>query len=225
MNVIPHPARTGADPPNSDGAAVEWPRSGGQREIPLPDQGHPSPAVAEVRAPRRRWRRPLPWLVAGAAVLLAAGGGAYVWLRDGHEAPAVADLGRPEAPPAAEFRLSDLEMRLLRIEEVHAREFRAERMADGRIAYNEDRSTPVFSPYNGRVVRVIAKLGDEIDAGEPLLEVETPPAVRTRSSPSPTFPPCGWWPRCGSGTRRWSAWTSRWRSWWARCQTGASTPR
>jgi membrane fusion protein, heavy metal efflux system len=64
-------------------------------------------------------------------------------------------------------------MRLLRIEEVHVREFRAERMADGRIAYNEDRSTPVFSPYNGRVVRVIARLGDEIDAGEPLLEVET----------------------------------------------------
>jgi len=128
--------------------------------------------VAEARVPRRRWRRPLPWLVAGAAVLLAAGG-AYVWLRDGREAPAVAELGRPEAPPAAEFRLSDLEMRPLRIEEVHAQEFRAERMADGRIAYNEDRSTPVFSPYNGRVVRVIAKLGDEISVGEPLLEVET----------------------------------------------------
>jgi membrane fusion protein, heavy metal efflux system len=155
-----------------DGAAVALPRSGEQREIPPPDQGPPPPAVAEARAPRRRWRRPLPWLVAGAAVLLAAGG-AQVWLRDGREAPAVAELGRPEAPPAAGFRLSDAEMRSLRIEEVHVREFRAERIAEGRIAYNEDRSTPVFSPYNGRVVRVIARLGDEISAGEPLLEVET----------------------------------------------------
>ena len=46
-------------------------------------------------------------------------------------------------------------------------------MAEGRIAYNEDRSTPVFSPYSGRVVRALARLGDEIRAGEPLLEIET----------------------------------------------------
>ncbi len=170
MNATSHPTRTGPDRPMSDGAAVELPRSDGPREVLLSDQGHPSPAVAEVRAPRRR--RLLPWLVAGAVVLLAAGG-AYVWPRDGQEAPAVAELGRPEAPPAAGFRLSDAEMRSLRIEEVHVREFRAERMADGRIAYNEDRSTPVFSPYNGRVVRVLARLGDDISVGEALLELET----------------------------------------------------
>ncbi len=90
MNAISHPTRTGPDRPMSDGAAVELPRSGGQREIPLSDQGHPSPAVAEVRAPRRR--RLLPWLVAGAVVLLAAGG-AYVRSRNGQEAPTVAELG------------------------------------------------------------------------------------------------------------------------------------
>ncbi len=171
MTVISHPTRTGPDRPMSDGAAVGSPRSGGQREIPLSDQGHPSPAVAEVRAPRRR--RPLLWLAAGAVVLLAAGG-AYVRSRDGQEAPTVAELGQPEPLAAAEFRLlSDAEMRALRIEEVHVREFRAERMADGRIAYNGDRSTPVFSPYNGRVVRVLARLGDDISAGEALLELET----------------------------------------------------
>jgi len=172
MNVISHPTRTGPDRPMAGGAAVELPRSGGRREIPLFDQGPPSPAVAEVRAPRRRWRRLLPWLATGAMVLLAAGG-AYVRSRDGQEAPTGAGSSQPEPPSAAEFRLSDAEMRGLGIEEVHVREFRAERMADGRIAYDEDRSTPVFSPYNGRVVRVLARLGDEIRAGEPLLEIET----------------------------------------------------
>ena len=170
MNVISHPTRTGPDRPMAGGAAVELPRSGGRREIPLSDQGHPSPAVTDVRAPRQR--RLLPWLAVGAVVLLAAGG-AYVRLRNGQEAPAGAESSQPEPLSAAEFRLSDAEMRGLRIEEVHVREFRAERMADGRIAYDEDRSTPVFSPYNGRVVRVLARLGEEIRAGEPLLEIET----------------------------------------------------
>jgi membrane fusion protein, heavy metal efflux system len=94
-------------------------------------------------------------------------------LRNDEEAPTGAGSSQPEPLAAAEFRLSDAEMRGLRIEEVHVREFRAERMADGRIAYDEDRSTPVFSPYNGRVVRVLARLGEEIRAGEPLLEIET----------------------------------------------------
>jgi cobalt-zinc-cadmium efflux system membrane fusion protein len=128
--------------------------------------------VAEVRAPRRRWRRLLPQLVAGAVVVLAASG-AYVWLRNGQEARTGAESSQSEPPTPGEFRLSDAEMRALRIEEVQVREFRAERVAEGRIAYNEDRSTPVFSPYTGRVVRVIARLGDEIRAGEALLEVET----------------------------------------------------
>jgi membrane fusion protein, heavy metal efflux system len=154
----------------SDGAAAEWPSFGGQQEISLSDQGHLSPTVAEVRAAPRR--RLLPWLVAGAVVLLAVVG-AYLWLRNGQGAPSVAEPHQPESLPAAEFRLSDAEMRALRIDEVHVQEFRAELMAEGRIAYNEDRSTPVFSPYNGRVVRVLARLGEEIDVGKPLLELET----------------------------------------------------
>jgi membrane fusion protein, heavy metal efflux system len=168
MNVIPHPNKTGPDRPMSDGAAAEWPSFGGQQEIPLSDQGHLSPAVAEVRAARRL----LPWLVAGAVVLLAVVG-AYLWLLNGQRAPTAAELHQLESSPAAEFRLSDAEMRALRIDEVHVQEFRAERMTDGRIAYNEDRSTPVFSPYNGRVVRVLARLGEEIEVGKALLELET----------------------------------------------------
>src|SRR5215210_1438042 len=120
MNVIPHPNRTGPDRPMSDGAAAEWPSFGGQQETPLSDQGHLTPTVAEVRAARRL--RLLPWLVAGAAVLLAVVG-AYLWLRNGQGAPSVAEPHQPESLPAAEFRLSDAEMRALRIDEVHVQEF------------------------------------------------------------------------------------------------------
>ncbi|MBX6373701.1 MAG: efflux RND transporter periplasmic adaptor subunit [Acetobacteraceae bacterium] len=76
------------------------------------------------------------------------------------------------------FRLSEAEIRSLRIEPVALQEFRAERIAEGRIAYNEDRSTPVFSPYTGRVVRVIARIGETVAPGAPLFEIETTDLVQ-----------------------------------------------
>jgi cobalt-zinc-cadmium efflux system membrane fusion protein len=115
-----------------------------------------------------------PWLAAAVVAASVAAGGAYVWSRgDRATSSNAAAPSQPEPLSQGEFRLSDTEMRALRIEEAQPREFRSERVAEGRIAYNEDRSTPVFSPYSGRVVRVIARLGDEISVGEALIELET----------------------------------------------------
>src|SRR3954451_20966342 len=127
----------------------------------------PAPEAPPPRSRRRLW-------VAGLLVLLA-GGGAYYYLGVPRGRPV------PHSPPASmteplsqgEFRLSDQEMRSLRIEEMQLRDFRAERVAEGRIATNEDRATPVYSPYNGRVVRVFARMGDTVKAGDTLLEIET----------------------------------------------------
>jgi cobalt-zinc-cadmium efflux system membrane fusion protein len=38
---------------------------------------------------------------------------------------------------------------------------------------NDDRATPVFSPYNGRVVRAFARMGEDVKAGDTLFEIET----------------------------------------------------
>ena len=141
--------------------------------LPPPARTSPPPPGTEPQSPSRGRRRGLRWLVAVAVALLAAGGGAYAWLRTSQGPDLANTANQPESLAPGEFRLSDSEMRALRIEEVELREFRAERMAEGRIAYNEDRSTPVFSPYSGRVVRALARLGDGIRAGEPLLEIET----------------------------------------------------
>ena len=145
---------------------------------PCPAAGLPGVRMCAGRVPATEPpppRRGKLWLPLG-LVAAAAGGGYYYYDQQRQAALAI-----PTSPAASqteplsqgEFRLSDTEMRALRIEEMQSRAFRAERVAEGRIAYNEDRSTPVFTPYNGRVVRTVARLGDTLAAGGTLFEIET----------------------------------------------------
>lgn len=60
----------------------------------------------------------------------------------------------------------------LTVEPVSARAFRAEHVTEGKIAVDEDKSTPVFSPYAGRVTKLLAKPGDSVRAGQPLFTIE-----------------------------------------------------
>lgn len=124
---------------------------------------------SELTAALRSRRRFLPWL----GLVLVLGGGAYYYLNH-VEKPGAASSSTATALPEGEFRLNENEMRALRIEPVTSREFRPERVAEGRIAYNDDRSTPMLSPYTGRVMRAFARVGDRVEAGAPLYEIETP---------------------------------------------------
>jgi cobalt-zinc-cadmium efflux system membrane fusion protein len=47
----------------------------------------------------------------------------------------------------------------------------------GKVGFNEDRMTPVFAPYGGRVVEVLANKGDVVKAGQPLLIIESPDLI------------------------------------------------
>jgi len=59
--------------------------------------------------------------------------------------------------------------------------FRSEHMTEGKIAVDEDRSTLVFSPYSGRVIKLLAKPGDAVKAGQPLFIVEAPDMVQAQN--------------------------------------------
>jgi cobalt-zinc-cadmium efflux system membrane fusion protein len=56
--------------------------------------------------------------------------------------------------------------------------FTIEKIATGKIAYDEDVVTPVFSPYTGRVVRLLAKPGEAVKRGTLLAEVDTTDVVQ-----------------------------------------------
>ncbi len=49
--------------------------------------------------------------------------------------------------------------------------------AVGKVGFNEDETTPVYSPYAGRITELLAKPGDTIMKGAPLLIVDSPEVV------------------------------------------------
>jgi cobalt-zinc-cadmium efflux system membrane fusion protein len=69
----------------------------------------------------------------------------------------------------------------LTIEPVGERGFRAEHVTEGKIAVDEDRSTPVFSPYAGRVTKLLARPGDMVAQGQPLFVIEAADNVQAQN--------------------------------------------
>ena len=69
----------------------------------------------------------------------------------------------------------------LTAEPVTERAFRAEHVTEGKIAVDEDRSTPVFSPYAGRVTKLLARPGDAVMQGQPLFTIEAADTVQAQN--------------------------------------------
>src|ERR1700761_984278 len=69
----------------------------------------------------------------------------------------------------------------LTIEPVTQHDFRAEHITEGKIAVDEDRSTPVFSPYTGRVTQLMVKPGDQVPKGQPLFVIEASDTVQAQN--------------------------------------------
>jgi cobalt-zinc-cadmium efflux system membrane fusion protein len=86
-------------------------------------------------------------------------------------------------PPAADnsLRLSQAQLSSLTVNPVSTLSFRSEQVADGRIALNSDTATQVFSPYSGRVIRVIAGIGEHVTRGAPLFSIEASEFAQTQS--------------------------------------------
>ena len=69
----------------------------------------------------------------------------------------------------------------LTVEPVSEAVFRTEQLTEGKIAVDEDRATLVYSPYAGRVIKLLAKPGDMVTAGQPLFVVESPDMVQAQN--------------------------------------------
>jgi cobalt-zinc-cadmium efflux system membrane fusion protein len=54
-------------------------------------------------------------------------------------------------------------------------------VTDGKIAVNSNTTTPVFSPFSGRVTKITANLGDNIARGAPMLAVEATEFIQAQN--------------------------------------------
>jgi cobalt-zinc-cadmium efflux system membrane fusion protein len=97
----------------------------------------------------------------------------------------VATLGGPTAATAQHHtqksgdtvRVTPHQMHQLDVARVELFSFRVQKTAIGQIAYNEDTSTVVLTPFPGRVTRLIAKIGDQVKRGDPMFEIDSPEVV------------------------------------------------
>jgi cobalt-zinc-cadmium efflux system membrane fusion protein len=67
------------------------------------------------------------------------------------------------------------------IQPVRTMAFRDEQDTDGRIATDDDRTTPVFSPFTGRVTRVFVQAGQVVKKGQPLFAVQAAEFVQAQN--------------------------------------------
>jgi cobalt-zinc-cadmium efflux system membrane fusion protein len=67
------------------------------------------------------------------------------------------------------------------VEPVQQKVFRSEHVTEGKIAVDEDRSTPIFSPYAGRVTKLFVKPGDIVTLGQTLFTVEATDMVQAQN--------------------------------------------
>lgn len=88
------------------------------------------------------------------------------------------ESSRTAKPDPSRFTPTAAQWASLSVEAVTERVFRAEHVTEGKIAVNEDASTPIFSPYAGRVVKLLVKPSDTVLRGQPLFIIEATDTVQ-----------------------------------------------
>src|ERR1700693_1203344 len=96
--------------------------------------------------------------------------------RSGSTSPEPQAAAKPAAAQDS-VAITDLQAKQVKIVTAQQLDFVAQREAVGYIDFNQDRTVPVFSPYQGRVRQVFAKAGDDVRKGQTLFSVDTPHVV------------------------------------------------
>lgn len=125
---------------------------------------------------RSSFVRPLLQWALPALILLIA----IAWWELAHQS-SPDDSREPSKSPAGVFRPTKEQWAGLKVSEVKTLPFRSILTTDGNIAVDEDSMTAVFSPYSGRVSRLIAKQGEVVKKGAPLFGIYASEFVQGQS--------------------------------------------
>lgn len=132
------------------------------------------------------------------AVVLSFGAGAYSvghiggWLRLGIEATAPDATAQTRDPAAVRtaalssglqsVELNDKQLASVQVETVGDHVFPVERVAVGSIDFNEELTVQVFTPYQGKIIDLFAKVGEEVKQGQTLFTIDSPDLLAADSN-------------------------------------------
>ena len=120
-------------------------------------------------------------LAVAIGLVAAVGAGAYGYAQIGGPKRGHSEVSSQSRKGLQRYTPSPAEWASLTIQPVTERGFRVESVTEGKIAIDEDRSTPVFSPYAGRVTKVLARPGDQVTKGQPLFVIEAADNVQAQN--------------------------------------------
>src|ERR1700686_2018582 len=120
-------------------------------------------------------------LAIGAVLLALAGAALYGFMHFGGAGHGSSEMSSQSRKGSQRYTPTPAEWASLTIEPVTERVFRAETVTEGKISVDEDRSTPVFSPYAGRVMKLLVRPGDSVTQGQPLFVIEAADTVQAQN--------------------------------------------
>jgi cobalt-zinc-cadmium efflux system membrane fusion protein len=116
-----------------------------------------------------------------AALLVLAGVGIYGLAHVSGATKGNSEVSSQSRKGLQRYTPTAAEWASLTIEPVTERAFRAETVTEGKVAVDEDRSTPVFSPYAGRVMKLLVRPGDGVTQRQPLFTIEAGDTVQAQN--------------------------------------------
>ena len=84
------------------------------------------------------------------------------------------DAKQADALRAKSVELNETQVQSVKVEPAGEQTFVVQREAVGSIDFNEDMTVQVFSPYQGKIAGLFAKLGDEVVKGRKLYTIDSP---------------------------------------------------
>jgi membrane fusion protein, heavy metal efflux system len=143
-------------------------------------------------AMRDRSYRTWDWLIVGRRRALPAAAGLLLaavigisYLSAKADAPATGAAPKPAIPadqPAASVQLTDTQLKSVKFSAAGERAFPQVRTAVGSIDFNENLAVQVFSPYQGKIIKAYAEIGDTVKKGETLFTIESPDLIQADSN-------------------------------------------
>ena len=91
--------------------------------------------------------------------------------------------GKPKGTPSEpSVELTASQLNSIKIGPVESYQFPVEKDAVGSISFADDLTVQVYPPYQGKIIKSLAELGDEVKKGQPLYTIDSPDLIQAEST-------------------------------------------